>query len=285
MRMPNLSFMVRVSQLRAIQARYEEPDCRNPDDAAVRLLSFAQRFSCMVRGRLFLGRMRAQPFYPFLLARTRYYDRVFLDAIEAGVGSIVNIGCGSDTRAERFRLGLTQRGIQVLECDQAEAIEVKRRVATRSFGHNPQLSYQAIDLNDEDWPELREWLDAKRSSKVLVMLEGVSPYVSTHSFESFLYFLHTHLAAGSLLVYDFKHDAAPRDFGRNARTQQPFRLRADRDAVAAFHALHGWQLEAYGTSTELTQRLAARLAPLARPAFDEDCLIRLSRAGRKVQPW
>jgi O-methyltransferase involved in polyketide biosynthesis len=80
---------------------------------------------------------------------------VFLDTIEAGVGSIVNIGCGSDTRAERFRLGLIQRGIQVLECDQAEAIEVKRRVATRSFGQNPQLSYQAIDLNDEDWPALR----------------------------------------------------------------------------------------------------------------------------------
>src|SRR5262245_58479753 len=114
MRMPNFSFMVRVSQLRAIQARYEEPDCRNPDDAAVRLLPFAQRFSCMVRGCLFLARMRAQPFYPFLLARTRHYDRVFLDAIDAGVASIVNIGCGSDTRAERFRLGLTQRGIQVL---------------------------------------------------------------------------------------------------------------------------------------------------------------------------
>jgi hypothetical protein len=32
-----------------------------------------------------------------------------------------------------------------------------------------ELSYQAIDLNDEDWPALREWLDAKRSSKVLVM--------------------------------------------------------------------------------------------------------------------
>lgn len=276
MRLPNLSFMVRVGQMRAIQAVYEPPELRNPDDAAGRLLPVGQRLGCVLRGRWLLGRMRAQPFYPYVLARTRYYDRVFLDAIDEGVGYIVNIGCGSDTRAHRFRAALARQRVHVLECDQAEAIEAKRRVASRRLGPNPHLAYQPIDLNADGWPALATWLEARRDARMLVMLEGVSPYVDTAAFTRFLDLLATRLKPGSRIAYDFKHDGAAADFGRGGATQAPFRLPADRDAVERFHAAHGLRLDAYETAPELSTRLAAGLAVGARGPFTEDCLLRLT---------
>jgi hypothetical protein len=49
MRLPNLSFLARVGQVRAIQSRYEAPENRNPDHLAARLPG-GKRLECAVRG-------------------------------------------------------------------------------------------------------------------------------------------------------------------------------------------------------------------------------------------
>lgn len=282
MKLPNLSYMVKVGQLRTIQALYEQPEHRNPDDVARQFLPMGERLGCTLRGRFFLGRMRSQPFYPYVLARTRYYDQVFLDAIEQGVQFIVNIGCGSDTRAYRFRQRLAAKGIGVVECDQADAIRVKQEIATRktgTIGAVGHVEYLPIDLNDEAWPPLQRWLKAHAGAKLLVMLEGVSPYVQTTRFDAFLRHLGRDLAPGSLLAYDFKRTDTLPDFGRSERTREPFRLPVDREAAARFHAERGLRLDAFETCVELQDRLAPGLARQARSRFDEDCLLRLTVTG------
>lgn len=274
--LPNLSFMVRVGQVRAIQATYESQEQRNPDNLARSMLPLSQRVGCFIRGRFFLRRMRNQPFYHFVLARTRYYDQIFRDAIEKdGVRYIVNIGCGGDTRAYRFKSLLTQYQVQVLECDQAEAIQAKQDVLRQQFGVNPNLEFQAIDLNDCEWPLLSNWLAQRRREKILVMLEGVSPYVSYNTFEAFLKFLVDRLKPGSPVAYDYKHDKAAADFGKSDRTAEPFRLRSDAEVSAAFHQPLGLEQQTFELSEDLMDRLAPALSKTGRKRFDEDCLVQL----------
>lgn len=280
MGLPNLSYMVTVGQLRAIQAAYESPEHCNPDDLAHNFLPVVERWGCAVRGRFFLQRMRLQPFYSFVLARTRYYDQVFLEAIEQGARFVINIGCGSDTRAHRFHEQLLAGNVGVVECDQPDAIRVKREIATRKMQNGSNIEYLPIDLNDPTWPEFERWMQAHQGAKLLVMLEGVSPYVQSVGFDNFLRFLTTRAAPGSQIAYDFKHEAALPEFGRSHRTDEPFRLPADRDAVARFHAERGLRLDAYETSIELTNRLAPALTGSSRGEFDEDCLIRLTLPHR-----
>ena len=119
MTLPDSSYLVNVGQLRYIQALCEPADSRNPDALVGAFLSPGQRLACRLRGALFLRRLRANPFYHYLLARTRHYDELFLDAVRDSVACIVNIGCGSDTRAYRFARLLEAKGITVLECDQS----------------------------------------------------------------------------------------------------------------------------------------------------------------------
>ena len=116
MSLPDLSSMMQVGELRHIQAFYEEAGWRNPDVFVRHLLTPRQRAECFLRAWRGLRRLRTSPFYFYLLARTLYYRSVFAKAIEDGTRFIVNIGCGADTRAYRWRAQLVDRAVAVVEC-------------------------------------------------------------------------------------------------------------------------------------------------------------------------
>ena len=129
--------------------------------------------------------MRMDPFYYYLVARTKYYDQVVSDAVAKGVQSIVSVGCGSDTRPYRFMQLLKSNGVRVLECDRPEVIRVKQRIAKRWQGLD-HVDYLPIDLNDGVWPDVTCWIDERPDRKTLVLMEGVSPYVDDVPFKQFL---------------------------------------------------------------------------------------------------
>jgi methyltransferase (TIGR00027 family) len=263
MTLPNSSYLLRVGELRYIQAFCEPAGSSNPDRFVGAFLTPRQRLACRVRGALFLRRLRADPFYHYLVARTRYYDQLFLDAIGGSVACIVNIGCGSDTRAYRYAHLLQAKAIPVLECDQPQAIFAKRELAARRFA-TAHVRYVPLDLNSG----LTCGLDEIPDGRAFVMLEGVSPYIDTPKFEALLRSLAARLRPGSVLAYDFKLADAGNDLGRSAAAPRPFRLAGERDAVAAYHQALGWELRSLETAASLTRRLL----PHAPRLDKEDCL-------------
>jgi len=274
MKLPDLSYMMKVGQLRYIQAAYEAAEYRNPDILVRNLLSPSQRLGCYLRGRFLLSRLRARPFYYYVLARTRYYDSLFIDAIRDGATLIVNIGCGSDTRAHRFSADLKRQGVTVLECDQSAAISAKRQAAKRHWPTD-RVEHLPLDLNDGSWPDFERWLRQNRSAKMLVMMEGVSPYVNEDCFGRFLDLLSRELRPQSEVAYDFKFRGVGEQFGFSDRTNIPFRLSAARDEIAAYHAAHGLVLDKFELSVDLAMRLLPLLPNSGTPLFREDGLARL----------
>jgi methyltransferase (TIGR00027 family) len=266
-----------VARLRYIQTIHESPEWRNPDTLVWRFMSIRDRFRTAWLRRAELSKLRSDPFYYYVVARTKYYDQVIADAVAAGVRQIVGIGCGSDTRAYRFEQLLRKEGVHVLECDQPEAIEVKRRMA-RSMPAFDHVEFLGIDLNDAEWPELQRWLEARSTSRTLVMMEGVSPYVDEVHFDHFLRLLSAKLAKGSQFAYDFKLRQVKDDFGREGRTQVPFRLASVRQEVEEYHRARGFRLDWMELSSELSTRLLPSSRDAGLPLFDEDGLLRLTVA-------
>jgi len=278
MTLPNLSNSMYVARLRYIQSIHEAPQRRNPDTLVRHFLPMFDRLRAAWIGQDKLARLRADPFYYYLVARTRYYDQVFSEAVLDGAKRIISVGCGSDTRSHRFEPLLRDHGVTVLECDQSEAIHTKRRVAKRKwpFGH---VEYLPIDLNDDGWPELDSRLGTRGDPKALVVMEGVSPYVNDSNFRRFLLLLSSRLPVGSHVAYDFKLRGVEEDFGRTGRTQNPFRLSPASDEVRAFHETCGLRLHHLELSSELSARLLPGLADPAIPSFKEDGLVRLQVGG------
>lgn len=274
MSLPNLSYMTKVGQLRYIQSIYETPEYRNPDTLVRDFLPMLQRWGGFLRGRLRINKLRSQPFYYYILARTKYYDKVFTEAISDEVNVIVNIGCGTDTRAHRFSQALKQKGIRVLECDQSEAIYAKQQIAQRKWP-NDKVDYRSIDLNGNSWPDLDHWLSKNHDAKVQVLIEGVAPYVNEESFGRFLAFLAGKLRPGSRVAYDSKLRGVADDFGRSHRIQKPFRLPNSRDEVIAYHESRGYQVENLELSSNLSVRFLPDIERSGAPLFRQDSLIRL----------
>jgi methyltransferase (TIGR00027 family) len=274
MNLPNLSYMTKVGQLRYIQAIYEMPEYRNPDTLVRDLLPMLQRWGGVVRGRLLINKLRSKPFYYYILARTKYYDKVFTDAISDKVGVIVNIGCGADTRTHRFSQALKQKGIKVLECDQSKAIWAKQQIAQRKWPNN-KVEYCSIDLNANSWPDLNNWLSKNYDAKVQVMMEGVSPYIDEESFGRFLIFLVGKLPPGSRVAYDFKLLGVADEFGRSHQIKIPFRLSKSRDEIIAYHESRGYHVENLELSSDLSKRFLPDIGNLGAPLFEHDGLIQL----------
>lgn len=84
-----------------------------------------------------------------MAARTRYFDRFFTDAAEAGVRQAVILAAGLDARA--YRLDWPSDMV-VYEIDQPQVVEFKRATLAE-FGAAPTAELRAIsiDLRD-DWP-------------------------------------------------------------------------------------------------------------------------------------
>jgi methyltransferase (TIGR00027 family) len=274
-KLPDFSYMLKVGQLRHIQSIRESGECRNPDVLVSRFLSLSQRWSCFWRGTLLLDRLRSDPFYYYVIARTKYYDSTFVDALAQGVQRVINVGCGSDTRAHRYRDALLSHKTAVLECDQAGAIKAKERIARRRLPM-ADIEYMPIDLSEPSWPQLQEWLASNAQKKTLVLMEGVSPYVNEDSYGAFLQMLAHELAPGSRVAYDYKIRGVSDVFGMSKRTQRPFRLSTDRQEVTAYHEARSLRVCALETSAELTSRLLpSRATQGKRGAFGDDCLLQL----------
>jgi methyltransferase (TIGR00027 family) len=109
-----------------------------------------------------------------VVMRTRVIDDFILSAIREGVDTILNLGAGLDTRPYRMELPAS---LQWIEADYARIIEYKEGLLASESPHC-RLERVRIDLADR--LARREFLakvDA-RGGKVLVLTEGVVPYLS-----------------------------------------------------------------------------------------------------------
>lgn len=266
-----------VAECRYIQSVHETSELQNPDSYVRHFLPALRPWRLAWLSQSKLAALRSDPFYYYLVARTKYYDEVFLDGISDNVQCIINVGCGCDTRAYRFEHELKEKGVQVLECDQPEAISIKQRLAKRqgAFDH---VTYVSVDLNDNAWPVFENWLSKNNKSKALVLMEGVSPYVNAETFGRFLGLLAKELPAKSRVAYDFKLLGVADDFGRVGRTQRPFRLAAVMEEVVSYHKKLGYRLDLMKRSSELSACLLAGPAQPGAPLFTEDGLIQLEVA-------
>mgnify|MGYP001156517800 CR=1 FL=1 len=265
---------LKVAERRYIQSIHEQSERRNPDTLVGMFLPLMRRWRCQWLRRRTVTGLQADPIYYYLLARTRYYDEVFLRAIDADVRYIINVGCGTDTRAYRFKEALNQNGVEVVECDQPVAISIKQDLAKR-VGSHERLRYVAIDLNNDAWSSFEACLSKIGTAKALVFMEGVAPYINTRTFEKFLALLGTNLSKGSRVAYDFKLRGFDEEAVGVEGAPKLFRLGGERKELTVFHEQFGYRLAHMEGSADLTLRTVEGLSRSKSPLFIEDMLVQL----------
>ena len=135
-----------------------------------------------------------------LLCRTRYIDDVLTNAIKEGVGTVVNLGAGMDTRA--FRIPGIEN-IQYFELDFPEVLKAKRAYINKKIGELPaNVSLVPVDFNRQELGEELKKAGYSLSSKTLFIWEGVTQYISREAIDNTLKYV-ARAATGSRIVFTY----------------------------------------------------------------------------------
>lgn len=264
--------------LRAVGARESDAALRNPDDQAERFLGGWMRWAVALPPvRALAGRVmnrRLPGIYPFITARTKYFDAVLCREVAAGAEQVVILGAGADSRSHRFADRLTET--LVFELDHPATSAWKRSVVDR-LDLAGTVSYVPIDFESTSLAETFDEHKVSRDRVTLFLWEGVTPYLDAASVAATLTEL-SGFATGSSVVFDYIFDAALGEVppGSDAEKYQtylsghgePLTFGLDPERSGEYLAGFGLTLEDHALPADLKrEQLAGRREPMSFSAI------------------
>jgi methyltransferase (TIGR00027 family) len=152
------------------------------------------------------GEWRAPGTTGFLVARTRYIDDYLQACLDGGIGQLVILGAGLDSRPYRFE-GLSE-GVNVFEVDHAATQEGKHQKLREILGDLPRhVTFVPIDFNEESLEKLFEF-GYERGQKTLFIWEGVTYYLTAEAVDGTLEFVRANSGNGSCIIFDYVYAEA-----------------------------------------------------------------------------
>lgn len=140
--------------------------------------------------------------YEYIIARTKYFDKVLNDEVAKGVEQIVILGAGYDSRAIRFQKDL--KDIVIFELDFPATQRKKIVLLKKKISSIPKnINFVPIDFQENDIFEKLKLNNFDFNKKTLFLLEGVSYYLPEKSMKNILKLISSNCMMGSSIVYDY----------------------------------------------------------------------------------
>jgi len=222
----------------------------------------------VVRSR-WLFKLFSRPFFPsgmyeYVIARTRYFDAVFMEALEHSFSQIVIFGAGFDSRALRF--SKLNKGTRVFELDapmtqqeKLKAYQLKKLVIPEN------LIFVPINFNKEGLADKMVQAGFVAGRKSLFLLEAVTMYLPQDAVESTFCFIEDVSGSGSLIAFDYIYAGVLRKenkyYGERenslktlAKVGEEWTFALEEGEVEGFLSRYGFRLKDHSGKRELEDR-------------------------------
>ena len=138
----------------------------------------------------------------YMIARTVYFDRLFVDAIKKEFPQIVLLGAGYDTRAYRF--AELNKSTKVIELDADPTQNWKKKCLKKAKIDMPEnVTLAPINFNTESLKDVLEKAGYDPAKKTLFIWEGVSYYLESESVDATLGFVKESAHPESIIAFDY----------------------------------------------------------------------------------
>lgn len=202
-----------------------------------------------------------------ILCRKRFITDRLVEALNAGMHTVVDLGCGFDTLVYRVP-GLAS--CQVFEVDLPQVIQAKRILLERLFGRVPAyVKLVSMDFDAQNLEQVLLQAGYASDKPAFFIWEGVSQYISEAAVHRMFDFFR-HVPMGSQLVFtyirkdfiDGKQLYGQKFLYRQTRVvKQLWRFGLQPEAVESFLQQYGWKMLDHAGSAEYQHRY---LAPINR---------------------
>jgi methyltransferase (TIGR00027 family) len=160
--------------------------------------------------KLFTRFIAPQGIYEYVIARTKYIDDVFEQALSKRFDQILIFGAGFDTRALRFQDAIGNTRVFELDVPLTQQAKIGQ-YQKRGVAIPPNLTFIAIDFDKES---LSMKLDAAgfcKQRQSLFILEGLVMYLQPESVDETFQIIRDYAGHGSLIAFDYVYASVLRN--------------------------------------------------------------------------
>jgi methyltransferase (TIGR00027 family) len=234
--------------------------------------------------------------HEYVMARTAYFDGVFVDALKSGVPQIVLLGAGYDSRAIRF--AALNRATRIVELDIATTQARKKSCLAKARIDVPvRVSFVPIDFHADSLDDVLARAGCEQDEKTLYLWEGVSYYLEPEAVDATLGFVGRSSHPESAIAFDYAVSISEdtiddyygvRTFAQSMRTHHPqelFRFTIDEGNIGSFLEQRGLRLVQHLDNQEMEQTfLVDDHGSLPGPVTGLFRFVLASPDGRKQEP-
>lgn len=141
--------------------------------------------------------------YEYVIARTKYFDNVFIEAAKNNIDQVVFLGAGYDSRSYRFSDLITKT--KIFEVDTKPTQEHKISLLHKNkININERIEFVPVDFEKGNLFDLLNECGYDKIKKTLFMWEGVTFYLSNNVVVQMLKTIKENSSSGSRLCFDFQ---------------------------------------------------------------------------------
>ncbi len=183
---------------RAIGAKDPDPKTRSQDYLAEKFLGRTIDFQAEIKEIM----RRPRRSYFFVTARTKHIDALLERELKGGVGQVVILGAGLDSRGIRFHARYPK--VKFFELDLPATQAYKRDLVEKAVGKPPAtLTFAPIDFNTQTLSQVLAAAGYDPKAKTFFIWEGVTYYISAQAVDGTLRFIAANSGPGSSVVFDY----------------------------------------------------------------------------------
>lgn len=194
-----------IASLRALACYEEDPLIHGNDNMAELFLPENKRTPLKTTEyRPIIKKAVPEGLFEYVIARTKYYDELFLNYLNQKIPQIVLLGAGYDSRAYRYANQI--RNSKIYEVDTSATQNVKRQILKdNAVEIHPNVLYVTADFEQDEWFQRLYDAGYQSSMQTLYIWEGVTFYLAPKSVDSMLSLLRQHSLNESILSFDYQY--------------------------------------------------------------------------------
>ncbi|WP_319563016.1 SAM-dependent methyltransferase [Marispirochaeta sp.] len=245
---------VAIASLRALSNYELETTVQSRDELAELFLPEDRRGAlCTPESRAVIKQHIPKGMYEYVIARTRYFDDVFIRAINDDIDQIVLLGAGYDSRPYRF--DMRTDSISIFELDtkptQEHKIECLRK---HNVDIRPNISFIPTNFETDDPINLLGRYGYDKRRRTLFLWEGVTFYLSPATVSHMLRRLNEDSGTGSRVVFDFQTMRSRNDLIETGLQDETIKFGIESGKTDQFVENHHYRVVELVTAAEMEQR-------------------------------
>lgn len=210
---------------------------------------------------LVIAKRKVPGTYEYVIARTKFFDDVFKQALTENYPQIVFLGAGYDTRPYRFKNSIKQT--EIFELDVPTTQQIKKQFLKKSNISIPNtLHFVPINFNKENLSEVLTKAGFKMNKKTLFIWEGVTEYLTPEAVDSTLDFIRKNSGNTVAFNYIYKSvvDGTCDYYGAKeivkaaSESNEPYQFGIEEGKIEQFLNARGYELVSHYTAEELEKK-------------------------------